>query len=113
MPSTKKNEAAGGLTITDQFRSRTGLVYDLKCGETRITVSITQGAEGDESAAAWTVEARATSSPDSAAAVGRGATARDALREVGRTWESRASAREVPVVDWDAVAFVLADVRAL
>jgi hypothetical protein len=105
----KKSDA---LKITNQFRSRTGFVYDLKYEGSRLTLTIVQRERPDDPGE-WSVEARASSLPDVVPIVAWGATRRDALGEVGRAWASSAATTGLPSFDWDAIAAVLSDVRAL
>ena len=100
------------LKITNQFRSKAGFCYDLRCDGARLTVNITprQGA-GDEGE--WHVEANAKPAPEDAGIAAWGATRVDALREVGRQWSSRSQELGLPTFDWDAVATALTNVRAV
>jgi hypothetical protein len=101
-----------GLKITNQFRSRTGFVYDLKCEGARLTVSITQR-QNPTDAGEWCVEARPNPAPEAGPIAAWGATKIDALREVGRLWVDKATELGLPRFDWQAVATALTDVRAL
>ena len=100
------------LRITNQFRSKTGFVYDLKCNGERLTINITPR-QNTGDAGEWSVEARLGSSPDAKSVPAWGSTRLDALREVGRLWTSQATELGLPTFDWDAVATALSNVRAL
>jgi hypothetical protein len=100
------------LRITNQFRSKTGFVYDLKCNGARLTINIAPRQNSGD-AGEWSVEARLGSSPDAASIPAWGSTRVDALREVGRLWTSKAEELGLPTFDWDAVATMLSSVRAL
>jgi hypothetical protein len=106
--SDKRSDA---LKITNQFRSRTGFVYDLKCESARLILSVVPRETPDDPGE-WSVEARA-STQDSAPITAWGPTKRDALREVGAAWMARAQTLGLPTFDWDAVATVLSEVRAV
>lgn len=99
------------LRITNQHRTRTGFVYDLKCKDDRIIVSILTG-EGASDQGAFRVEAR-VSGPDATPVVGFGATKREALDAVGTAWPGHASQHGLPSFDWESIASVLVEVRAL
>jgi len=100
------------LKITNQFRLRTGLVYDFRCEGSRLTVFITPRERPDD-AGEWRVEARASHAPDAFVVTEWGATRIDALRAVGRVWGSEAAEHALPTFDWEAVVKALQDVRAL
>lgn len=100
------------LKITNQFRLRTGLVYDFRCEGARLTVSVTPR-ERPEDAGEWRVEARASHSPEAFVVTSWGGTRIEALREVGRVWGSKAVEHGLPTFDWEAVVKALQDVRAL
>ena len=100
------------LKITDQFRDRRGMVYDLKCEGIRLTVCVSPR-ENDMDLGDWRVEARATQGPEAEVVAEWGATRIEALRAVGRTWTSKPQANGLPTFDWEAVARVLTEVRAV
>jgi hypothetical protein len=107
----KEKKRTDGLKITNQHRSRTGFVYDLQCDTGKLILAITPR-ETPADPGDWSVEAR-TSSQDPSPIVAWGATRRDALRETGVAWIANAQARALPTFDWEAVAELLADVRAV
>jgi len=100
------------LKITNQFRSRTGFVYDLKYEAVRLTVEIARRQNPDEPGE-WHMEVRVSSVPDAAPIDAWAETRRDALTEVGRVWANSAPELGLPTVDWVAVATALSDVRAV
>jgi hypothetical protein len=109
----KSGEATPKLSsarITDQFRDKHGMVYDLKCQALRITISIAPSLSGDGT---WSTEAIAKQSPDRPAAKGVGASRGQALRAAEDDWRSRGEAAGFPTIDWDAVREALATVRAI
>lgn len=95
----------------NQFRSRTGFVYDLKENGARLTVSISQR-QGVTDPGEWSVAARA-GAPADAAIEAWGPTRTDAFREVARLWAEKALLLHLPSFDWEAVATALSEVRAL
>jgi hypothetical protein len=100
------------LKITNQFRSKAGFCYDLRCDGARLTLNITQR-QGVDDAGEWHVEACAKPAASDAPIAAWGQTRVDALREVGRQWSSRAGELGLPIFDWDAVATALTNVRAV
>ena len=109
---TTRDENA--VRITQQFRSRDAMVYDLRSAGGRLTLRITGRGGGDhEPPTEWCVEAATSSSPDSVVVVERATTRADALRAVGRAWDQKRIAANLPVFDWDSVASAMAAVRAL
>lgn len=108
---SSSDDGTDALRITDQFRTRDGMAYELRAHGARLTVLITElrtvGNEGE-----WRVEA--FSSLDPASTVAReGPTKREALQRMGIDWASDARTRGLPAFDWDAVARALATVRAI
>jgi hypothetical protein len=106
---TEKEKDA--LRITNQFRSKGSMVYDLRCNGERLTVTVsprTTEQDGGE----WRVEARAGGRPVEDIVERWGATRIDALRAVGRAWTEQL-ARGLPRFDWEAVAQALITVRAV
>jgi hypothetical protein len=104
----KKSDA---LKITGQSRLRNGFVYDLKYMGDVLILSV-MPSENPEDPAAWSVEAR-LGIKDATPITAWGSTKRDALREVGLAWAGRAAMLGLPAFDWQAVATVLSEVRAL
>jgi hypothetical protein len=107
---SEKNKDA--LQITNQFRDRRGMVYDLKCEGARLTVQVTPRVSSADPGE-WHVEARTAHTPESLVIAEWGPTRADALREVGRAWVREAPSHGLPTFDWEAVAQVLTAVRAL
>ncbi len=101
---------APALKISNQYRSQTGFMYELERDGTRLTLAIARRQQASDPGE-WSVEA--TSKPDTPPVTAWGATRREALRELGRIWASKASTLGLPAFDWEVVAAVLADVRAV
>jgi hypothetical protein len=97
--------------ITNQFRSRSGFVYELRCEGARLILSI-MPRENPEDPGAWSVDAR-VGTQDTAPITAWGPTKRDALREVGAAWMTSAARLDLPTFDWEAIATILSEVRAL
>jgi hypothetical protein len=100
------------LRITNQFRSKGGMAYDLKCEGVRLALFMVQRTN-DADPGEWRVEARvARTSADFATVVEWGKTRGDALRAVGTAWTASNETLGLRVFDWDAVAKVLDSVKA-
>ena len=108
----KEKKDTETVKITNQFRAKRGMVYDLKCEGERLTVGICPR-ENDDEAGDWRVDARNSSTPEALVVSEWGATRVDALREVGRAWASKAEQHGLPTYDWEAVAKALLTVRAI
>src|SRR5690348_16257910 len=91
---------ASRVRITGQFHDRRGMVYDLKCDDLRITISIAPSPSGDTN---WSAEAVAKQSPDPPSVKGVGASRGQALRVAEDEWRSKGSAAGFPPIDWDAI----------
>jgi hypothetical protein len=100
------------VRITNQFRSRTGFVYDLTCESVRLTVDIMPRGNQDD-AGDFRVEAKSNAAPDAEPVFAWAMTRIDALRSVGTQWSEKGPEAGLPALDWDAVATALAAVRAV
>ena len=105
-------KSADTVKIINQFRSRTGFVFELKAESARLTVRIAQR-QSPSDPGEWSAEACPTSESDSTPMVAWGPTRRDALHAVGLCWIAKAKELGLPTFDWDAVATALSDVRAV
>jgi hypothetical protein len=105
-----KEDAAA--RITNQFRRREAMVYDLSCEGVRLTISIAprgiDDADGD-----WRAEAHARQAPEHPTVVEMGPTRGDALDAVARAWAAKNGAWGFPALDWAAVTKALQAVRAI
>lgn len=108
------NESKPGarVRITNQFRKRDAMVYDLSCDEVRLTLEISFR-EGDHGREQWNVEAFARQAPERPTVNDSGETRHDALRAVARAWVDKHGVYGFPTLDWDAVAAALLAVQAL
>jgi len=109
----KSEDHEGAVRITQQFRSRDAMIYDLRSNAGRLTLRIS-GRAGDESSpTAWRIEAATSSSPD-AVVVSESATTRgEALRAVARSWNEKRLMSHLPQFDWESVVAAMTAVRAL
>jgi hypothetical protein len=109
----KPEDDEGALRITQQFRSRDAMVYDLRGSAGRLTLRVT-GRGGEEGPPTeWCIAASTSNSPDAVVVAERGATRAEALRAVGRAWNERRVASNLPSFDWGSVERAMAAVRAI
>lgn len=99
------------LRITNQFRSKGGMVYDMRQNGERLTVIVSPSAS-DKGGGDWHVQAKTGTSLDADGVERSGATPLEALRAVGLAWTEQLD-RGWPRFDWEAVAQVLMAVRAV
>jgi hypothetical protein len=107
-----EDKASTRVRITNQFRSREAMVYDLSCETTRLTVQIAPR-PNDDGLGDWSAEAHARQSPERPSVGELGATRGDALRAVARSWTAKNGAYGFPALDWELVAQALIAVRAI
>jgi hypothetical protein len=110
---TKDEDRSPAVRITNQFRKREAMVYDLSCDDVRLTLEITARAAGEGLEDEWHIEAFARQAPEKPTLGGPGRTRREALAAVARAWTAKDGAYGFPPLDWDAVAVALLAVRAL
>jgi hypothetical protein len=101
------------VRITQQFRSHEAMVYDLRGNGARLTLRVTGQGGGDGPPTEWRIEASTSSSPDAVVVAEGGATRAEALRALGRSWDEKRAANNLPSFDWDGVARAMAAVRAI
>jgi hypothetical protein len=101
------------MRITQQFRARDAMVYDLRGSAGRLTLRVTARGVGDGPPTEWRIEASPSSSPDAVVVSEGGTTRADALRAVGRSWNEKRIANNLPSFDWESVARAMAAVRAI
>jgi hypothetical protein len=107
-----KGVLRSGVRITNQFRRREAMVYDLSCEDIRLTIEIAQR-PNDDGLGEWLVEAHARQSAEKTSIQEPGATRRDALRALARTWAAKGGTFGFPELDWDAVSAAMLEVRAI
>lgn len=107
-----KEDSKHAVRITNQFRTREGMVYELSCDDVRLTLQMSaRTASGDLEE--WHVQAFARQAPERPTVCKPARTRRDALRAVARVWLAKGGAYGFPTLDWDAVADALLAVRAI
>ncbi len=110
---TKEREEES-VRITQQFRARDAMVYDLRGTAGRLTLRVTgRGGDDDGPPTEWRIEASTSSGPDAVVVAEQGTTRADALRALGRAWDEKRVANNLPSFDWESVARALAAVRAI
>jgi hypothetical protein len=109
---SRKGNEPDTLRITDQHRSKESMVYDLRCKEARLTLSVTRRGEATPEQD-WRIDAQSGRGAEARVITACGATRADALRLVGEAWASNEQVYGLPHFDWTAVATALAAVRAL
>jgi len=98
------------VRITNQFRDRRGMVYELKCDGISVTISVWPSVE-DETA--WSAEVIAKLLPPPPAVCGMGASREAAVRALGDAWAGSRPAGGLPHLDWEAIRAALSIVRAI
>jgi hypothetical protein len=101
------------IRITQQFRSRGAMVYDLRSSAGRLTLRITGRGGDDGPPTEWRIEAATSSSPDAVVVAEQRATRTEALGAVGRSWDEKRLASNLPSFDWQSVARAMSAVRAI
>jgi hypothetical protein len=101
------------VRITQQFRARDAMVYDLRGSAGRLTLRVTGQGGDDGTPMEWRIEASTSSAPDAVVVAEGGATRAEALRAVGRSWNEKRLANNLPSFDWESVARAMAAVRAI
>ncbi|MCL2448239.1 MAG: hypothetical protein FWD17_04775 [Polyangiaceae bacterium] len=110
---TKERDDEESIRITQQFRAHDAMVYDLRGSAARLTLRITGRGGGDGPPTEWRIEASTSSSPDAVVVSEGGVTRAEALRAVGRSWNEKRLANNLPSFDWESVARAMAAVRAI
>ena len=109
--TAKKSDSEGALHITDQHRWKDAMIYDLRCKDVRLTLSVTpRTAPTDESE--WRIDAQSGRAADTVVVTAWGPTRVEALRRLGESWTS-SEANGLPHFDWSAIEKALTAVRAL
>jgi hypothetical protein len=98
------------VRITNQFRDRRGMVYELSCDGVGVAISIWPSI--DEKTA-WSAEMTAKRLPRPPAVCVTGASREAAVRALGDAWAEADPAGEPPLLDWEAIRAALALVRAI
>jgi hypothetical protein len=101
------------IRITQQFRARDAMVYDLRGSAGRLTLRVSGRGDGDGPPTEWRIDASTSSSPDAVIVSEVGLTRADALRAVSRSWNEKRLANNLPSFDWESVTRAMAAVRAI
>ena len=110
----KNEKDTGALQITKQCRVTGGMTYGLKCEGVILTLTVSpRSNESDKGE--WRVEARAKreAQQEAVQVVEWGPTRVEALRALGRAWDSNLASHGLSMFNWEAVARVLGEVRAV
>jgi hypothetical protein len=107
-----KEPTRPGVRITNQFRRRDAMVYDLSCDDIRLTIEVMQR-PNDDGLGEWTIEAHTRQAVDKTTIHEPGVTRTDALHAVARAWAARRGAMGFPALDWEAVSAAMLVVRAI
>jgi hypothetical protein len=105
----QKGKQQESVRITDQFRDRRGMVYDLKCAGIGVSISISPSEDQTE----WNAEAVVKLLPAPPVVCGTGSSREAALRVVADAWIERGTADGLPYLDWEAIRGALTTVRAI
>lgn len=105
-----KSEAAHDTAITQQYRERWAMIYELDCGGVRLTLRVFFPPE--DGSAVWRIEAK-TNAEKELSVEKHGPTRELALEAVAQAWQSPQFAADAPALDWPAVTCALRAVRAI
>ena len=83
-----KESARPGVRITNQFRKREAMVYDLSCEDVRLTIEVAQR-PNDDGLGEWMIEAYTRQAAERPTIHEPGPTRNDALRAVARAWAAK------------------------
>ena len=99
--------------VTNQFRNREVMVYDLASEGAQLTISIAPCPNNLDGTGEWRAEAYARQAPERPTLAETGATRSDALGAVARAWTAKDRAFGFPNLDWEAITRALRAVRAI
>jgi hypothetical protein len=99
--------------VTNQFRNREVMVYDLASEGAQLTISIAPCSNNLDGTGEWRAEAYARQAPEHPTLAETGATRGDALSAVARAWTAKDRAFGFPNLDWEGIARALSAVRAI
>jgi hypothetical protein len=101
-----------GVRITNQFRKREAMVYDLSCEDIRLTIEVAQRSNED-GLGEWIIVAHTRQAVDKPTIHEPGVTRNDALRAVAHSWAAKQGAHGFPKLDWEAISTAMLGVRAI
>jgi hypothetical protein len=108
-----KEDKATKVRITDQFRDKTGMVYELNCQGVKMSISMMSSNRDAERDAEWQAEATAKVLPAPIVARGSGPSRDEAFRVLRDAWGAHRDANTCPMLDWEGIREALTAVRAL
>lgn len=106
---SKDAEPVSNARITQQYRERLAMTYELACHSTRVTVRMFFP-EAD-APTRWRIDAR--TDKGEAVVEASGGSRELALNAVAEAWRALPSSASTPELDWTAIAVALKSVRAL
>jgi hypothetical protein len=105
-------EEKRGVRITQQFRERHNMTYELDCAGARLIVRVFPLGD-DEPCSEWLVEARTGNASDDVVASATAPSRAIALDRVAQWWRDNTASRSLGTFDWSAIAQAMASVRAV
>jgi hypothetical protein len=97
------------VRITAQFHDKQGMVYELKCDDVVVVVSMIGAKQETE----WAAEATAKVLPAPLVATGVGRSRAEAFSVLREEWCSQRQGPPFPRLDWEAIGQALSAVRAI
>ena len=104
-----KDEKSTRVRITDQFRDKQGMVYELNCQGVKMSISMVSSNREAE----WHAEATAKVLPAPVVARGIGPSRNEAFQVLRDAWGTHRDANTCPMLDWEGIREALTAVRAL
>jgi hypothetical protein len=104
-----KDAKKPAVRITGQFRSKSAMVYDFICDNTRIAISVSPSTPDDQ----WDAEAVAKQLPTPVCLHGVGPSRGEAIAALAETWMSKNGTEGALWLDWTAIREALAAVKAI
>lgn len=96
------------VRITQQYRERAKMAYELDCNGMPVTLRVFAG-EGQD----WGMEVRSPEASGGVVATGTGRTRHEALADVVRRWNEAAATASIRPLDGDGLLAALKDVKAV
>lgn len=108
----KAAEKKASVRVTQQFRERHNMTYELDCSGARLIVRVFPLDDADPPRE-WRVEARVSDQCDAVVATATGLSRAAALEAVASWWRDNGPAQSLAPYDWNGVAKAMAAVRAI
>jgi hypothetical protein len=99
------------IAITQQYRERHNMTYELDCAGQRLIVRVFFPV--DDASVAWRVEARTDDTPQAVVVAAVAGTREVALGDVSTAWDAASLPSGGPSFDWAAVTRAMQAVRAI